>query len=137
MLSADLQPREGYLYAAVTGEYDLSQAQELYRQALRSALRHGLARILVDCTRIAGVPSMSERRDFGIFQAEEHDRLRARMDEELHIVILALPPFFDPSRYGESVAQNRGVKMKAVERLEDALLWLGVGEKSGTGADFS
>jgi hypothetical protein len=137
MASVDIQPREGYLYAAVTGEYSLPQAQELYLHILRSALAHRVARVLIDCTRVAGAPLMSERRDFGIFQAEEHDRLRSRMDEELHIVILALPPFFDPSRYGESVAQNRGVKMKAVERLEDALLWLGVGEKPGTGSDFS
>jgi len=44
----------------------------------------------------------------------------------LSIAYLMQPPLLDQSRFGETVAANRGASVKAFDRLEDALGWLGL-----------
>ncbi|HUQ73803.1 MAG TPA: hypothetical protein VM183_03680 [Burkholderiales bacterium] len=124
-LTVDYAPRKGYLYAMVRGEYRLADAIGAYRQVLQSAARERIARILMDCTSMSGTPTMDERRDFALFMAEEQAKYSGFADG-LQIAILVNAQAMDPGRYTQTVANNRGVRMRASESRQELLSWLGV-----------
>jgi hypothetical protein len=42
------------------------------------------------------------------------------------VAILAAPPIMDPGRFTQAVANNRGVRLRALDSLPELLSWLGV-----------
>jgi hypothetical protein len=126
VLQFEVEPRAGYLYYRVVGAIDTPQAQSAYAEALRQAVRYGEARLLMDLTGVTGAWPAENRLLFGIFMADEHQRMQAHFREPLRVAMLAVPPLMDPGRYTQTVANNRGVQMKASESLPELLGWLGV-----------
>ncbi len=125
-LRVDLEPRAGYLYAAASGEFSLAGARTAYGNVLQAAARYRQPRILLDCTRITGAPTVDDRLQFGMFMAEEQTRVRGQLPQDPQVAILAVPPLMDPGRFTQMVANNRGVRMRASESLQELLSWLGV-----------
>lgn len=126
MLRYDIERRPGYLYAGLYGEFALARAKDVLRDVLQAAARQGQPRILMDCTRVTGEMTVNDRLEFGMFMAEEHGRVGAQLPEGPQIAILAVPPIMDPGRFTQAVANNRGVRMRASESLQELLSWLGV-----------
>ncbi len=93
---------------------------------LQGAARYRRFRILLDCTRVTGEMSVNDRMAFGIFMAEEQARMLPQLPEAPQVAILAVPPIMDPGRFTQAVANNRGVRMRASESLQELLSWLGV-----------
>ncbi len=58
--------------------------------------------------------------------AEEQQRMPAQLPEPPQVAILAVPPIMDPGRFTQAVANNRGVRMRASDSLQELLSWLGV-----------
>jgi len=126
-LNVDLETRKHYLRATVSGPYSLRNAQDAYDQIVKAAVAQGRTRILIDASAITGAPSQDERYLLGLFVAAEQRILAAKTPPvEVQVALFARPPFTDPSRFGETVAVNRGAKLKVSERLDEALAWLGV-----------
>jgi hypothetical protein len=126
MLHMDAEPRVGYLYVSVSGELDMAGAQSALRDLLASALRHGRARILMDCSRVHGQWSADDRYAFGTFFAAEVQRAAGQFDEFPRIAIYAIAPLMDPNRYMQQVATNRGALVRASDSLQELYSWLGV-----------
>lgn len=82
--------------------------------------------MLLDCTRVTGEMTTGDRLSFGIFMADEQRVIEAQLPREPQIAILAAPPIMDPGRFTQMVANNRGVRMRASESLQELLSWLGV-----------
>ena len=122
----EVEPRLGYLYATVSGPFTLAPALSGYRTVLQEAARYGVARMLLDCTRVTGEMTVADRLAFGTFMAEEQQRMAAQLPEAPQVAILAVPPIMDPGRFTQSVANNRGVRMRASDSLQELLSWLGV-----------
>lgn len=122
----EVEPRLGYLHATVSGAFDLAHALSGYRAVLQEAARYRLPRMLLDCTRVTGEMTVADRLAFGSFMAEEQQRVLSHLSEPPQVAILALPPIMDPGRFTQSVANNRGVRMRASESLQELLSWLGV-----------
>lgn len=122
----EVEPRIGYLYAAVSGRFALAEAQSGYSGLLQAAARYRLARMLMDCTRVTGEMTVADRLAFGTFMAEEQQRMLAQLPHAPQVAILAAPPIMDPGRFTQAVANNRGVRMRASESLQELLSWLGV-----------
>jgi hypothetical protein len=122
----EVEPRRGYVYATVSGPFDLAQALSGYRAVLQEAARCRLPRMLLDCTRVTGEMTVADRLAFGSFMAEEQQRMLVQLPEPPQVAILAVPPIMDPGRFTQSVANNRGVRMRASESLQELLSWLGV-----------
>jgi len=122
----EVEPRVGYLYATVSGGFDLAEAQAGYRGLLQAAARYRLARLLMDCTRVTGEMTVADRLAFGTFMAEEQQRMLGQLPEAPQVAILAAPPIMDPGRFTQAVANNRGVRMRASESLLELRSWLGV-----------
>ena len=126
MLAYDIELRAGYVYAALSGEFSIESAKNVYRGILQIAAGQGQPRILMDATRITGEMSVSDRLAFGMFLAEEHARVLGQLPGGPQLAILAVPPIMDPGRFTQAVANNRGVRMRASDSLQELLSWLGV-----------
>jgi len=126
-LTVDIEPREHYLRATVSGAYSLRAAQDAYDQAVKTAVALGHTRILIDATGVSGAPTQDERYMLGLFVAAEQRVLAARTPAvSVQVAVLGRRPLVDPDRFGETVAVNRGANVKVSEQLAEALAWLGV-----------
>ena len=126
-MRVDFEPHKHYLRAIVSGDYNLRAAQDIYDQAIKIAVAGGQTRILIDASRVTGTPTQDERYMLGLFVAAEQRILASRTPPaEVQVAVYGRQPLIDPERFGETVAINRGAKVKVSERLDEALLWLGV-----------
>jgi hypothetical protein len=98
------------------------------RRSLRCA-RHKTCRVLFDGRSITGNPSTIERFYYAAFAAAtaEQYKLQGRCGATRFSYVLK-QPVLDPEKFGETVAVNRGMCVKAFDNPEDALAWL---ERSG------
>lgn len=126
MLRFDIEIRVGYLHAAISGTFTLESAKEVFRGILRTAAGRGESRILMDCTRITGEMTVQDRLQFGMYMAEQQQLVLAQLPGGPQVAILAAPPIMDPGRFTQAVANNRGVRMRASESLQELLSWLGI-----------
>jgi len=126
-LNIDIESRKHYLLAALSGVFSLRGAQDAYDRAVKAALPLGLSRILFDASAVSGIPTQDERYSLGLFVATEQRLLAAKTPPcFLQVAVYGRQPLLDPNRFGETVAINRGAKLKVSERLDEALAWLGV-----------
>ena len=126
MLRFDIESRASYVHATLSGEFTLASARDVYRSILQAAARVGQPRILMDCTRITGEMTIADRLAFGAYMAEQQPLVMGALPEGPQVAILAVPPIMDPGRFTQAVANNRGVRMRASESLQELLSWLGV-----------
>ncbi len=126
-LTIDIESRKDYLFATLAGVFSLRGAQEAFDRAAKAALPLGLNRILLDASAVTGKPSQDERYALGVYVADEQRLLAAKTPPYfLRVAVYGHQPLVDPNRFGETVALNRGAKVKVSERLDEALAWLGV-----------
>jgi len=126
-LHVDLEPRKHYLRATVSGDYSLRAAQDAYDHAVKTAVAAGHTRVLIDASGVTGAPTQDERFMLGLFVAAEQRILASKTPpHDVQVAVYGRRPLIDPERFGETVAVNRGAKVKVSERLEEALSWLGV-----------
>lgn len=126
-LTIDLESREHYLRATVSGTYSLRAAQDAYDQAVKTAVALGHTRLLIDANEVTGSPTQDERYMLGLFVAAEQRILAEKTpDVTVQVAVVGRRPLIDPERFAETVAVNRGAKVKVSEQLAEALAWLGV-----------
>jgi hypothetical protein len=126
-LRVDFETHKNYLRAIVSGEYNLRGAQDVYDQAIKIAVAGGQSRLLLDASRVTGAPTQDERYMLGLFVAAEQRILASRTPPaDVQVAVYGRQPLIDPERFGETVAVNRGAKVKVSEHLDEALSWLGV-----------
>ena len=126
LLSVELEPRPGYVYARLSGAFTLESGKAVYRIALDEAARRGQPKILLDASAITGEMTVNDRLEFGTFVAEEQKRVLPQLPQGSQLAILAVPPIMDPGRFAQTVANNRGARVRASESLQELLSWLGV-----------
>jgi hypothetical protein len=123
-----IQPRHAYLYAGVSGRFELSQAKEIFKRILEACVETGLSRALVDGRELTTGAAVMELFELAMFIADQQRQLLAsgRL-QETRVAYLGAPNSLDPQRFGETVARNRGAILKVSENLEEAMQWLSVG----------
>ena len=125
MLRIEAEPRPRYLHVAVSGEFTPESAEAAYRALLHAAMRHRSARVLMDCSGVRGSMDTSQRLAFGAFMADEQARMQAQLAPDFRIAIYAVAPLMDPAHYVQVVSNNRGVRSKSSDNLQELLSWLG------------
>jgi hypothetical protein len=116
---------EGLLYATYSGDFALVEAERTFLQILEALERHKVQKVLVDGRAITGEPKSIERFFYGEFVAEEVTKLCNRvMCHNPQFAYVLVVPVLDPQRFGETVAVNRRMFVKAFDNLDDALEWL-------------
>ena len=115
----------GFLYATLSGDFSLAEAERSFLQILESVERHKVKKVLVDGRAINGEPTNMERFYYGEFVANAVAELRfTRESGAPKFSYVLIEPVLDPRRLGETVAVNRGMLVKTFDNLADALEWL-------------
>jgi hypothetical protein len=116
----------GLLCVIVTGEFSLEESKRNFLEMLDAVAEHKTKKVLLDGRELKGDPSAFHRFLYGEFAAHAVVRyvLERRVPRALQFAYVLHEPVLDPQRLGETVAVNRGMRVKAFDNLEDALGWL-------------
>jgi hypothetical protein len=120
-LQINIENHDQYLYAAVTGDYDLAGLKKYYLQVLNTSIQLSQPRVIFDARSVIGIASVMDRYEFATWLVQVQK-------PPIRVAIFGLPEQITPDRFAESVAVNRGVQMKVVTTMDEALQWLGVAE---------
>lgn len=125
----DIHPRADLLEVGATGEFSLEEAQRTFLELMEAVALHKTCRVLFDGRSITGNPNTIERFYYAAFAAATAEQYKAqgRCGVTRFSYVLK-EPVLDPEKFGETVAVNRGMRVKAFDNPEDALAWL---ENSG------
>ena len=94
---------------------------------LEAVARDKVKKVLFDGRTITGEPETMERFYYGKFAAQAVEEFSDRgVSCATQFAYLLKEPVLEPRRFGETVAVNRGMFVKAFDNLECALGWLGI-----------
>jgi len=118
-MSVQLQIEEmsGYLAARFIGEGAPGKAHQQFAFIAEHCKRANYKRLLIDFTARQVKVNIADRFSFG-----EKSQVFAR--DNIKVAILARPDQFEPSRFGELVARNRGVNLRGFTDVQAAEKWL-------------
>ena len=109
---------EGYAIYRPAGQLSFDEAVATISEGLRYAASRQIERLLVDSTKLTGFPAPSVWQRF--WMAEEWAAVQAR----LRLAVVARPDLIDPSRFGVTVALNRGLVANVFSSEAEAIRWL-------------
>jgi hypothetical protein len=115
----------GVLCACVAGEFALAEAERTFLEVLDAVAQHKIGNVLFDGRKISGEPGTVERFYYGQFAADAVSAKRG-MSPAPRFAYVLTEPVLDPHRFGETVARNRGMIVRAFSNPRDALQWLGL-----------
>lgn len=110
-----------FLHVIATGEFSLKEAKHTFLEMLEAVAANHSTRVLFDGRELTGEPTTIQRFYYGVFTAEETIRLVQNVPRFAYVL---KEPVFDPRRIGETVALNRGMKVKTFTDFDAALNWL-------------
>jgi len=103
----------------------LEEAQRTFLEILDAVALQKSRKILIDGRTLAGEPKVIERFYYGSFAAEMVKSYQDRgVAGGTPFAYVLKEPVLDPKRFGETVAVNRSMIVKAFENLDEALKWL-------------
>ena len=115
------------LRATLSGEFSLPEAEATFQEILKALVKDGLRKVLIDGRQVIGTPDPLERFYYGKYVADAVsqtiNRTRIKVPSFAYVM---LEPVLDPKRFGETVAVNRGMRIKAFDDMKQAEWWLGI-----------
>ncbi len=121
-------PEADVLRVIAAGEFSLEEAEMTYLNVINAVAEHKSEKVLFDGREITGEPEAMERFYYGKFAAEKcQSFLYNRGCRAPQFAYVLREPVLDPGRFGETVAVNRGMIVKAFDNLDGAHEWLGLG----------
>lgn len=123
----DIQPVSGFLKVVATGDFSLEEAKRTFLQMLEAVVLHKGKKVLFDGRKLMGNPETMERFYYGQFAAQSVVEFAEKgVSPATPFAYVLGEPVLDPARFGETVAVNRGMTVKAFDNPEEALQWLGI-----------
>jgi hypothetical protein len=118
------EPREGYLYATITGQFELAAAEAATARLLQGCVDRQQPKALVDIRRVQGHISDTQRFRYSETVATQVAAVGQAAGGPLRLAYLGWEPVIDAQRFGVTVAYNRGVRILVTDSLDEALAWL-------------
>ncbi|MDX1699883.1 MAG: hypothetical protein R3250_04650 [Melioribacteraceae bacterium] len=113
------------LTAILTGEYSPDSAKENFTQILNAAAENKTEKVVIDTTGISEITtSLLNAFDYGKFVASEFLEHIKKGFTSIKFAYLYIPQNEDVLKFGETVAQNRGMRAKAFTDMNEAVKWL-------------
>lgn len=123
----DIHVEANLLNIVASGEFSLGEAERTFVQMLNAVELHQSKKVLFDGRKLVGNPKIIERFYYGQFAAQSVAEFRKRgLPRDPQFAYILKEPVLDPERFGETVAVNRGMNVKAFGSLAEALRWLGI-----------
>ena len=115
-----------FLSVSVTGKFSSKAAEANFLQIMEACARHKAKKIVIDGRDVKGSPDTIQRFLYGKFvaQAVAHYTRSHGVRHFLQFAYVLHEPLLDPRRFGETVAVNRGMWVKAFDNLLEAIAWL-------------
>jgi hypothetical protein len=107
----------GYLAVRFTGAGTVEEAWRQFESIVEHCERANKNKLLLDFTEAQAEISLADRYFFG-----ERAKIFARQASK--VAAVGRPDQLDPRRFGEMVAQNRWVNVRAFTNAEEAAKWL-------------
>jgi hypothetical protein len=125
-ISIEVRAEPGVLYVAGSGQFALADARRKFLRILDAVDENNATKVLFDGRAVKGNPETIERFWYGEFAAEAVTRymIEGAVRRAPQFAYVLHEPVLDPKRFGEIVAVNRGMWVKAFDNLEDAREWL-------------
>ena len=115
------------LRATLSGEFSLPEAEATFQEILKALVKDKLRKVLIDGRQVIGDPDPLERFYYGKYVADAVNQTINRTRIEVpSFAYVMYEPVLDPKRFGETVAVNRGMRIKAFDDIKQAEWWLGV-----------
>ena len=126
-LSLQVEVERRLLRATYHGEFSLTEGEATFDEILDAIVKNKLRNVLVDGREVNGDPEPLERFYYGKYVANAVNQAvnRTRIEVPRFAYVLH-PPMLDPNRFGETVAVNRGMRIKAFDDIKQAEWWLGI-----------
>ena len=123
----DIRLESEFLNVSAMGEFSLQEAERTFLEMLEAVARYKVEKVFFDGRELTGDPKTMERFYYGEFAADSVFKFRDRgVSPASKFAYVLKEPVLDPRRFGETVAVNRGMYVKAFDNLEDAFGWLGI-----------
>ena len=106
----------GYLVARIIGAGTADEASRQFELIAEHCKRANKNKLLLDYREAHAKVSLAEK-----YFAVEKARIFAQY--RLKVAVIDIPERLDPKRFGEIVAQNRGVDLRVFTNVEDAEEW--------------
>jgi hypothetical protein len=116
----DMCPRGDLLEVRARGEFSLQEAKRTFLEMIEAVALHRTKRVLFEGRAITGKPATMERFYFCEFAAAASQS----KTPGIRFAYVLKEPVLDPDKFGETVAVNRGMLVKAFDNPEEALAWL-------------
>jgi hypothetical protein len=121
----EIHSNAGLLKVVATGKFSLKEAKRTFLQMLEAVALHKAKKVLFDGQQLVGEPETMERFYYGEFAARSVADFSERgVSRATRFAYLLSEPVLDPERFGENVAYNRGMCVKAFDNAAEALQWL-------------
>jgi hypothetical protein len=123
----EIRPESNLLNVRAKGEFSLKEAKRTFLEMLEAVALHKTKKVLFDGRRLTGMPKTMERFYYGEFAAQSVANFTNRgVSLATQFAYVLKEPVLDPRRFGENIAVNRGMFVRAFDTLEDARKWLGI-----------
>ena len=130
----EIRPESGLLHVDAKGKFSLKEAKRTFLEILEAVALHKTKRVLLDGRKLIGKPETLERFYYGAFAAQAvWDFEKKGVSPATRFAYVLIEPVLDPARFGETVAVNRGMVVKAFDNPAEALQWLGLARTQKTG----
>src|SRR5215218_6179635 len=124
-IQMEILAEPGFLKVIATGNFSLKEAERTFLEILEAIILHKAGKAMIDGRALAGKPATIERFLYGKFAANSVKMYSARGLSPFTAFAYVLKlPVLDPQRFGETVAVNRGMRVKVFDNREDAFTWL-------------
>ena len=113
------------LTCTLTGQYSPESTKENFTRILQAAAENKTDKVLIDTTGMSEITtSLLNAFDYGKFAASEFIEHVKKGLASIKFAYLHLPEHEEVLKFGETVAQNRGMLAKAFTNMNEAVKWL-------------
>jgi hypothetical protein len=121
------KPKREYLTILVSGTFELEQANQLMPRILDLCAANRASKLLIDARGVEGSMSIADRFVFAETFARLYKKRRVAGNfKHVQFTVVVTRAIFDPQKFGEKVATNRGLQVKVTTDMKEALAWLGI-----------
>lgn len=115
-----LEAKDDYLHFTSHGQFELDAFLELLKSVISTAKQRDVSRAFIDIRGIEGTISTFERFQLGACFADQ----QLEQHFELQLCMVGMEPIIDESRFGETVARNRGANSRVFTDVKEGMEWL-------------
>jgi hypothetical protein len=121
----EIRPDADLLRVSATGDFSLEEAKRTFLEIMEAAALYRTKQVLFDGRTVTGSPQTIERFYYGEFAAQTVAQYQERgVSPATPFAYVLKEPVLDHEKFGETVAVNRGMRVRVFDKLEEALKWL-------------